>query len=67
VNREELEQECREIGRRIARSLPDGVGFVLSIFDFGPGGNMAYISTGQREDCIRMLRELLEHVEQHTN
>lgn len=34
-------------------------GVVLLVFDFGPGGNLQYISNGNRQDVMAALRELL--------
>lgn len=59
----ELEDTARDIGKTIGRVCPPGSGFLLVLYDFGHGGNMTYISNGQREDCIRPMKELLEKIE----
>jgi hypothetical protein len=50
--------------RRLAEGCPAGVGFALMIFDFGEGGNMAYVSNAERADMIRALEELLQKLKQ---
>lgn len=47
------------VARRLKEMLPPGQGFVLLTFDFGPGGNLAYVSNADRDDTIRTLREWL--------
>lgn len=54
-----LEKQCADIGREIGALLPAGVGFSLIVFDFGEGGNLAYVSNANRSDMIRSLEELL--------
>jgi GTPase len=63
TEREELESICADIGAVIRSALPSGTGFALVLFDFGEKGNMAYVSTGQRADTIRVLRELAGNLE----
>jgi hypothetical protein len=53
------ETETAKVARKLTEMLPPGQGFVLLTFDFGPQGNLAYCSNGNRDDCIRMLREWL--------
>ena len=47
------------------RANPRQLGFVLLTAEFGKieGGRVNYISNGQREDMIAMLREYLARVE----
>lgn len=58
-----LEQQCREIADTIAQACPAGVGFALLLFDYGDGGNIAYVSNGARDDMRKALRELLDRWE----
>lgn len=68
TTRESLEELCHDLGSALKLDMPDGVGVALVLtYDFGEGGNLAYVSTGNREDCIRMLRELTAHLESRTN
>lgn len=50
----------RDIGGRIGAALPPGYGFNLMIFNFGEGGNMFYISNGERSDMIKAMREFIQ-------
>lgn len=59
MNKEKLEAQCRKTGKMIGDVLPEGVGFVFLLFDFGEGGNMAYMSNAVRQDMIATLRELV--------
>lgn len=54
-----LESECRDIGRIIGGTLPEGVGFVLMMYDFGDRGSLAYIANGERDGCMKTIREWL--------
>ena len=57
---EELEQQAREIGKVIGKAVPPKVGFCLVLFDFGEPhtGHMTYVSNGNRQDVLTMMREL---------
>lgn len=57
-----LEYTAREVGRRLSAEMPEGVGFALLVFDFGEGGNLAWMSNGRREDMIKAVKEWLEKV-----
>jgi len=67
ITQEMLEEECRRIAKALANSMPTGCGFILSMFNFGPEGSLAYMSSANREDAIRVLRELVAHIESRTN
>ena len=60
-----LESTARVVGVRIEQALPPGVGFTLLLFTFGEGGWLTYLSSAQRADMIRTLREALAKLEQH--
>jgi hypothetical protein len=48
--------------REVKATLPSDVGCLVLTFDYGPGpGHMGYASTGERDDCIRLLREFLRN------
>jgi hypothetical protein len=55
-----IASQMRDIGERIGEGLPPGYGFLLMIFNFGEGGNMFYISNGEREDMMNAMREFLQ-------
>lgn len=40
-----------------------GVGFAILLFDFGEGGATAYASNGNRQDMIKLLREMVGKLE----
>lgn len=58
-----LERQCRRLAELIADALPAGVGFTLLIYDFGVKGNVAYCSSAQRADAIKLMREWIERAE----
>jgi len=39
------------------------VGCLVLTFDYFDGGHMGYASTGERADCIRLIREFLSNFE----
>ena len=59
-----LEAVCADLGRRIKAQLPEGIGMTLLLFDFGEGGNMAYLSSANRGDMCRAMREFLGKLEE---
>lgn len=56
---EAAEVEALKIARVLKDNMPNGWGFTLILYNYGDEGFMTYLSTGQREDCIKMLEELL--------
>jgi membrane carboxypeptidase/penicillin-binding protein PbpC len=54
-----LETQCRDAANLLAKHLPAGTAFALVIADFGEKGNVAYVSSAERDDMIRMFEELL--------
>lgn len=63
TKREILEEESRKIADLIHLHLPPGTGFTLFLYDYGADGNLAYISTAEREYSIPLIREWLAHIE----
>jgi hypothetical protein len=49
-----------ELGKRLKAMMPPTRAFILMTADYGPGGNIAYIATMNREDAIRCVREWLK-------
>ena len=46
------------------KTLPSDVGCLVLTFDYGGSpGHMGYCSTGNRDDCIRLVREFLTNFE----
>jgi hypothetical protein len=61
----ELEDKAAEVGRLIGGSIPEGVGFCLTLFTFGDGGWFTYVSNAERGDMMRALEELLRKLRSH--
>lgn len=57
--RPEVAGAMKLIGNSIRDALPKSHGFALFVFDFGDAGHTSYISTGQREDVVKLLREFI--------
>ena len=55
-----IRRKLNEIGHGIGESLPPGYGFLLMMFNFGEGGNMFYISNGERHDMLKAMREFIQ-------
>jgi hypothetical protein len=55
-----IERKTCALGRMVAGRLPDGVGFALFLFDFGPGGVMSYVSNAERDDFAQALQCFLD-------
>lgn len=51
------------LARELRKTLPPDVGFLVVTFDYGGPGHMGYAATGDRADCIRLLREFLAKFE----
>lgn len=59
VHDPEIEARLKEIGRRLKDAMPEGYGFNLMIFSYGEGGAMFYLSSAQREDMIKAMKEFI--------
>jgi hypothetical protein len=57
-----LERRTRTIADKIAADLPPGTGFAFFAFDFGERGNFAYVSSADRGDIVRALKEWIRKV-----
>lgn len=51
--------------RAFRETLPSDVGCLVLTFDYSNHGHMGYASTGQRDDCIRLVREFLANFERY--
>ncbi len=60
LNREDLEKTCRGYADAFQDVVPEGVGFAIFLFDFGEKGNTAYVSTADRKDMLKLLKEWIE-------
>ncbi len=59
VGHEKHEIALRKLGNIIKPQVPSGMGFTLLMFDYGEGGNMFYLSSADREGCIKAMREFI--------
>lgn len=57
ATQEELIRIARQIADSVKSQLPNGTGAIVLCFDYGEKGNMAYMSTANREDCAELLKE----------
>lgn len=56
-----LEQQCRDLASHLKPKVPAGVGFLLFLADHGAEGNMAYVSSVERQSAIKLVQEWLDH------
>jgi hypothetical protein len=56
-----LEQQCVELAKLLKSKVPAGVGFILFLADIGEEGNIAYVSTVERQSAFKLLHEWLDH------
>jgi hypothetical protein len=55
-----LHEKLLVIARKLKEAMPPGVGFTLFMFEFGKGGFTSYLSTAERADMIRLVKEWLK-------
>lgn len=60
---ESAENSAREIARTIKEACPPGWGFVLVLASYGEGGLSTYLSSVQRADAMKLLREMADRIE----
>ena len=62
VRHPEAEALLRKLGRMITEIVAEvpGYGFGLFIFQYGPGGNMFWISNAERESILAAMEEFIE-------
>ncbi len=53
----EIEKLLRSLGEFLGNKMPEGWGFNLMLFTYGEGGALFYISSAQREDVIKVMKE----------
>ena len=56
-------EKAKETGRYIKSQMPPGWGFVLILASYGDEGAMTYLSSIDRETCIKMLKEFIHKQE----
>jgi hypothetical protein len=62
-----LEAHARDLARALKSGMPGDCGFVIVLFNHGEGGFMTYLSTGNRQDTIKMMRELCDKMERESS
>lgn len=60
VDLPEIQEILTALADSINEKLPEGWGFNLLLFNFGPDGLMFYISNAQRETMIKAMEEFLQ-------
>lgn len=56
-------ETLRSVATQIKAAFPPGLGMALFVFDYGPKGDIAYVSTAERKYMVAAIREWLAHVE----
>ena len=63
IPNEEIEALLKDLGKSLKNRMPEGWGFNLMIFSYGEGGSMFYLSSAQRNDMIKAMREFVDKFE----
>ena len=63
---ERAEITAQKLARAIKSQMPKQWGFCLILMSHGADGFMTYLSDSCREDCIKMMKELIEKWEANT-
>lgn len=61
---ETMKPVLQDLGQRIGDALPEGWGFTLLLYEFGPGGSLFYISNAQRADVLASMAEFIRRQSQ---
>ena len=61
VRNPDMENLQRKLAKKIDEALPDGWGFTLFLYEYSdePGGACFYISSSQRADMVKVIKEWL--------
>lgn len=59
----EVERSAQRVAQAIGGAFPPGWGFALLVFSYGAGGYCTHISSCQRDDLIKLLRETADTLE----
>ena len=63
IREPEIEELLADIGRKLKAQMPPGWGFTLLICSYGEGGAMFYLSSVEREDMVKAMKEFLAKAE----
>lgn len=62
-----MEKVCGDIRDELMKAMKseglEGVGFSITLQDFGDGGSFAYASNCNRQDMIKLFREAISKLE----
>ncbi len=58
-----IEELLKKIALVISDQMPERWGFNLMLFEYGPKGSLFYISSAQREDIIKVMKEFISRNE----
>ncbi len=62
IDNPEIKKKLRELAEKLKGEMPKGWGFTLLMFDYqeeGEEGSMFYISSAQRADMIKVMKEFI--------
>lgn len=48
---------------RVKKQTNRDVGFVLLLYDHGPGGFLSYMSNSERGDVVKLMKEFIDKAE----
>lgn len=55
-----IRELLRKLAEKLGSQMPEGWGFTLLLFEYDPGHSLFYISSAQRQDMVRAMREFLQ-------
>jgi hypothetical protein len=58
--RKALQRFVAQLAESIGGILPKGIGFTIFLFHYGERGDLAYASSAERADVVRVMCEFLE-------
>ncbi len=66
IRRQMVRGQLQKLARYLKTKTPKGWGFALLMFEFSDklGGNLQWVSSAQRADMIKSLRECADRLEQ---
>ena len=63
VRDDDKQRALKTIATMVDGETPEGMGFAVFLFDFGPNGALFYMSSAQRDDIVSMLKEWIARQE----
>lgn len=60
---EAKQRALRTLATLIDDEVPEGMGFAVFLFDFGPKGALFYLSSAERRDVVSVLKEWIAREE----